>query len=68
MQRKHVGIYVLPVYYNPSLIGNMSKRQVGKCTFGFKSDDDEMIKHLPDFLKDVSSIALKQTKSRCTDE
>ena len=51
VQRKHVGIYVLPVYYNPGLIGNMSKRQVGKCTLGFTSDEDEMIEHLPEFFE-----------------
>tara|TARA_B000000565_G_scaffold202996_1_gene156569 strand:+ start:267 stop:653 length:387 start_codon:yes stop_codon:yes gene_type:complete len=51
VQKKHVGIYVLPVYYNPELIGNMSSRQVGKCTFAFKHDNDEMIEHLPDFFE-----------------
>ena len=51
VQKKHVGIYVLPVYYNPELIGNMASRQVGKCTFAFKHDNDEMIKHLPDFFE-----------------
>jgi hypothetical protein len=40
--KKHVGIYSMPLFENPSLIGKLSERIIGKKFIGFRTDDDPL--------------------------
>tara|TARA_B100001758_G_C17953277_1_gene374490 strand:- start:28 stop:372 length:345 start_codon:yes stop_codon:yes gene_type:complete len=51
VQRKHVGVYVMPIFENNSLIGDLSQRRIGKGTLGFSRDDDPLIYSMPSFIE-----------------
>jgi len=51
VQRKHVGVYVMPIFENSSLIGDLSQRRIGKGTLGFNRDDDPLIDSMPSFIE-----------------
>ena len=51
VQRRHVGIYVMPIYENPSLIGNLKSKLIGKATLSFVQDNDPLIDEFPAFIQ-----------------
>jgi len=51
VQRKHVGIYVMPIINNPLLIGPLKIRKIGKGTIGFSRDVDPLISEVPAFIE-----------------
>ncbi len=43
IQKKHVGIYLLPMYYHPEVLPlNLSKKKSGKSTLKFKDQDEDV--------------------------
>ena len=51
VQRRHVGIYVMPITDNPLLIGPLKSKRIGKGTIGFSRDDDPLIDEVPAFIE-----------------
>ncbi len=51
VQRKHVGIYVMPIFEDPALVGALFEKQIGKGTFGFSRDDDPLLAEVPAFIE-----------------
>ena len=54
IQRRHVSLYLNPLYHNLHLMDNVPEiltlRKSGKCTFRFHSEDDEAIEYVADLL------------------
>ena len=43
IQKKHVGIYLLPMYYYPEVLPhNLSKKKSGKATLKFQHEDEDI--------------------------
>ena len=51
VQRKHVGVYVMPICENEFLVGELSEKQIGKGTLGFTRDDDPFLEKMPSFIE-----------------
>ncbi|MDP6870275.1 MAG: hypothetical protein QGI21_05840 [Candidatus Poseidoniaceae archaeon] len=51
VQRKHVGIYVMPLCEDQNLIGNLEPKRIGKGTLGFVSDEDPLLVEVPSFIE-----------------
>ncbi|MBT4066403.1 MAG: hypothetical protein HOE76_04215 [Euryarchaeota archaeon] len=51
VQRKHIGIYVMPIFEDSTLIGKLAEKQIGKGTFGFSRDDDPLLLEVPAFME-----------------
>ena len=46
IQRSHVGIYLLPMYYHPEVLGPLTERRSGKGTLRFDEEGDPLIDEL----------------------
>lgn len=50
IQRRHVSLYLNSLYHNLHLMDDvpeiLTQRKSGKCTFHFRSEDDEAIEHV----------------------
>ncbi len=55
IQRKHVSIYLTPLYYHPHLVTGMPAIlracKTGKCTLRFSDEGQEAIEHVPHLLE-----------------
>ncbi len=52
IQRRHVGVYLLPIYYHPEVVGPLlSNRKSGKGTLRFKDVDDSSINELSELIE-----------------
>ena len=55
IQKKYVSYYLMPVYFNPGLVENISpeltKRRQGKSCFNFKAEDQALFEELAEVTK-----------------
>jgi hypothetical protein len=56
IQRNHVGVYLLPMYYHPEVLGPLSERKSGKGTLRFYEEEDPLIDELSGLIE--RSVAL----------
>jgi len=51
IQKKHVGIYCMPLYEDNSLAGTLLPLKHGKGVIRFKSEHDPLLSEVPAFMK-----------------
>jgi len=51
IQKKHVGIYSMPLYEVPHLAGVLGERRIGKSCIGFCTDDDPLLAEVPAYFE-----------------
>ena len=51
IQKKHVGIYSMPLFDNPSLIGKLSECIIAKTCIGFRTDDVPLLGEVPAYFQ-----------------
>ena len=57
IQRNHVGIYLLPLYYHPDVLPqSLSERKSGKSTLRFRDERDPSIDDLPDLIENCLAL------------
>jgi len=57
VQRKHVGVYLLPLYYHPEVLPqSLSGRKSGKGTLRFRDERDASIDDLPKLIENCLAL------------
>jgi len=57
IQRKHVGVYLLPMYYYPEVLPqNLSKKKSGKSTLKFKTENEVISEDLSRLLENCLAL------------
>ena len=57
IQRNHVGIYLLPLYYHPAVLPqSLSEKKSGKGTLRFRDERDVSIDDLPNLIENCLAL------------
>ncbi len=60
IQQSHVGVYLLPLYHHPGVIGPfLSNRKSGKGTLQFKDEKDPAIEEIADLIETCLNLVGK---------
>ena len=51
IQKKHVGIYSMPLYEVPHLAGALGNLRIGKSCIGFRTEDDPLLVEVPAYFE-----------------